>query len=90
MVNVLLAVVYPLNACIYDAVAAVPNSEPVNPLLAITEPVTIRLPVIIALPVNGNDEAFATYDAVVANEADVAVPNSEPVIPLVTLSEPDI
>ena len=57
---------YVPNACMYDAVAAVPNSEPVNPPVDIVDPVITRLPVITALPVNGNDEAFATNDAVKA------------------------
>jgi hypothetical protein len=33
---------------------------PVNPNVDVIEPVTVREPVIIALPVNGKDEAFAT------------------------------
>ena len=39
------------------------------------EPVTPKLPVICALPVNGNDAALAAfnaYEAVIANEAVVA------------------
>ena len=39
------------------------------PLVTLSDPVTPKLPVIMALPMNGNDEAFATYDAVVANDA---------------------
>ena len=47
-----------LNAC--KEYEAVPNKDPVNPFVEIVEPVIVKLPVITALPVYGNDEAFAT------------------------------
>jgi hypothetical protein len=66
----------------YDAVAAVPDNEPVNPNVEVVEPVTIKLPVINALPVNGNPAPlpppppFIAYEAVTAYEA---VPCNDPV-----------
>jgi hypothetical protein len=39
----------------FDAQLAVPNSDPVNPLVDVIEPVTTKLPVITADPVYGKD-----------------------------------
>ena len=69
----------------------VPNNEPVNPNVDVVEPVTIKLPVINALPVNGNPAPlpppppFIAYEAVTAYEA---VPCKLPVNE-VAVTEPD-
>jgi hypothetical protein len=59
----------------YDAVVAneaVPNKDPVIPL-----PLTNKLPVITALPENGNALAFAAYEAVTEKLDEISY--SEPV-----------
>jgi hypothetical protein len=65
---------------VFDDQLEVPNNEPVNPNVDVVEPVTIKLPVITALPVNGKPAPppppFIAYDAVTAYEA---VPCSDPV-----------
>lgn len=59
----------------------VPNNEPVNPNVDVVDPVTTKLPVMIADPVYGNvgvllppgaQDADTANDALVANEADTA------------------
>ena len=70
----------------YDAE---PNKEPVNPEDALIEPVTINEPLIIALPVYGNEAPpvppFKAYEAVSAYEEDPCI---DPVNPNVELIEP--
>ena len=62
----------------------------------VSDPVTTRLPDIMALPVYGNVGVLGAYEADRAWVAYDAVPNREPVTPLVTFneyneaSEPDV
>jgi hypothetical protein len=57
---------------------------PLNAPFKVVLPVTAKLPVILAEPVNGKLDAFAANDAVVekeavvANDALVAIPTNEP------------
>jgi hypothetical protein len=57
----------------------------------LNDPVTIKLPVILALPVYGNTGVYVeAKDELKACVAYEAVPNKDPVIPLVTIKDPVI